>query len=316
MSRRRSTPWIHRWSRLLIGAIAILGAVITGYITLTHFQGQEVACPTTGCHVVLSSPYAKIGNQPLSLFGILAYVSMAVFALVPLAFSNSPQKDLRKNLEEWTWLLLLMGAISMVIFSGYLMWLLFFKISAGLCIYCLASATFAVLMLLLTLFGREWPDVGQAIFTGIVVAMLAIVGTLMLYSSIESGIQAQKNPNKDPYAITTTSGPAEIALAKHLKSIDAKMYGAFWCSHCQEQKALFGKEAFNNVNYIECDPKGPKAQPQACVDAKIQSYPTWNVKGTVTTGTKPLTELGKISAYTGPQNFKNVLEGAVAPPAK
>jgi uncharacterized membrane protein len=316
MSRRRSTPWIHRWSRLLIGAIAILGAVITGYITITHLQGQEVACPTTGCHVVLNSPFAKIGNLPLSLFGILAYVSMAVFALGPLAFSNSAQKDLRKNLEEWTWLLLLMGSIAMVVFSGYLMWLLFFKISAGLCIYCLASATFTVLMLLLTLFGREWPDIGQVFFSGIVVAMLAIVGTLMFYSSIESGIQAKADANKDPYAITTTSGTAEIALAKHLTSVDAKMYGAFWCPHCQDQKTLFGKEAFDKVQYFECDPKGPKAQPKACVDAKVESYPTWHVKDKVTTGTKALTELGKMSAYTGPQNFKNVIEGAIAPPPK
>ncbi|GAU43407.1 hypothetical protein TSUD_135210 [Trifolium subterraneum] len=36
--------------------------------------------------------------------------------------------------------------------------------------------------------------------------------------------------------ITTPSSPFALSLAKYLHSIGAKMYGAFWCSHCQEQK--------------------------------------------------------------------------------
>ena len=158
MSRRRSLPWIHRWSRVLIGAIAIVGALTTGYLTLSHFQGQSVACPTSGCESVLSSQYAKIGGLPLSLFGALAYAAMALFALGPLAVNANQNRELRKKLEEWTWILLLVGAVSMVVFSGYLMFLLFFKINAGICVYCIASAIFTVSMLLLTLTGREWPD--------------------------------------------------------------------------------------------------------------------------------------------------------------
>lgn len=38
--------------------------------------------------------------------------------------------------------------------------------------------------------------------------------------------------------ITTTSSPFALSLAKHLRSIGAKMYGAFWCSHCLEQKQV------------------------------------------------------------------------------
>lgn len=38
--------------------------------------------------------------------------------------------------------------------------------------------------------------------------------------------------------ITTKSSPYALALAKHLNSIGAKMYGAFWCSHCVEQKEV------------------------------------------------------------------------------
>ncbi len=311
MSRRRSTPWIHRWSRFLIGGIAILGAVITGYLTISHFQGQAVACPTSGCDAVLSSKYAKLGNLPLSLFGTFAYASMALFSLGPLALGDSQQKDLRKKLEDWTWLLLLAGAIGMVVFSAYLMWLLFFKINAGLCIYCIASATFAASMLLLTLWGRAWPDIGQVFFVGIVVAVIAAIGTLMFYSNVAGGPQAT---TKEMLPVTTNSGPAELALAEHLTSVDAKMYGAYWCSHCHDQKQLFGKEAISKMPYIECDSNGPNAKPDLCNAAKVKSYPTWKIKGKEFPGTQALLELGKVSGYTGPQNFKNVVEGAIAPP--
>lgn len=38
--------------------------------------------------------------------------------------------------------------------------------------------------------------------------------------------------------ITTSSSPFALSLAKHLHSVGAKMYGAFWCSHCLEQKQV------------------------------------------------------------------------------
>ena len=38
--------------------------------------------------------------------------------------------------------------------------------------------------------------------------------------------------------ITKESSPMAIALAKHLHSIGAKLYGAFWCSHCLDQKEV------------------------------------------------------------------------------
>jgi hypothetical protein len=38
--------------------------------------------------------------------------------------------------------------------------------------------------------------------------------------------------------ITTTSSSFALSLAKHMRSVGAKMYGAFWCSHCVEQKQV------------------------------------------------------------------------------
>lgn len=66
--------------------------------------------------------------------------------------------------------------------------------------------------------------------------------------------------------IRSESVPDQIALATHLQTIKARMYGAYWCPHCHTQQELFGKEAFSAITYIECDPRGKEAQPdvQSC----------------------------------------------------
>jgi uncharacterized membrane protein len=301
MSRRRSTPWIYRWSRLFIGAIALLGAAVTGYLTISHQLGKGVACVAGSCDVVLNSPYATVLGLPLSLFGLVAYASMATFALLPLLPQLPKEKELRQTLEERSWLLLFVGAIAMTIFSGYLMYLLSTQIKV-VCIYCIASAGFSLGMLVLTLIGREWTDRGNLVFIGMVVGMITIVGTLGIYGINSSGSDSDQGPG---IKITSNSGPAELGLAAKLKQIDAKMYGAYWCPHCHDQKQLFGKQAFKLINYIECDPGGANPQPEVCQAAKIQSYPTWEIEGTFYTKTQPLTELAKMSGYTGPQNFQN-----------
>ncbi|NJK99825.1 MAG: vitamin K epoxide reductase family protein [Spirulinaceae cyanobacterium SM2_1_0] len=315
MTRRRSSPWIHRWSRLLIGGIATLGATLTAYLTVVKLTGAQVGCIAGeasaagigSCDDVLSSPYAQVFGLPLSLFGALAYVSMAVFALGPLAVNRDRQKELRNRLEEWSWLLLLVGATSMAVFSGYLMYLLAFELQT-VCVYCITSATFAVTFLALTILGRHWEDIGQVLFTGVVVALVTLVGTLGVYAGVNNpagvatgGVipqpQGAANPRVGGWEITTESGPAEIALAAHLTEAGAKKYGAFWCPHCYDQKQLFGKEAFSEVNYIECEAGGKDAQPELCTEAGVTSYPTWEIDGELYPGTQLLTELAELTDY-------------------
>ena len=52
------------------------------------------------------------------------------------------------------------------------------------------------------------------------------------------------------------SPPKAVELAARLREAGAKMYGAFWCSHCQEQKQAFGAEAQRDLPYVECFPQG------------------------------------------------------------
>lgn len=324
-SRRRNTPWIHRWSRPLIGAIAVLGILNTGYITLNKLTRTSAICPTGGCERVLESDYATIFGLPLSLFGLLAYIAMAVLALSPLLVNKETNKALRTQLENWTWPLLFIGATAMTVFSGYLMYIMTSQFVAkfgmgGVCFFCIASALFAFSMLALTLLGRDWDDLGQLGFIGVITLMVTLIGTLALYAPINAKLTPQPTASGSPTQgiespITTTSSTAEIELAKHLKKIGAKMYGAYWCPHCHDEKQLFGKEAAQIINYIECDPGGVNPQTALCQQilekAKKQSgqevvgFPTWEINGKFYMGTQTLTDLANRSGYTGPQNFKN-----------
>jgi len=64
------------------------------------------------------------------------------------------------------------------------------------------------------------------------------------------------------------------AFAKCLDAKQAKMYGAFWCPHCAEQKELFGR-SFKYAPYVECGITGQKGIQKVCTDAGIQKFPTW-----------------------------------------
>ncbi len=61
------------------------------------------------------------------------------------------------------------------------------------------------------------------------------------------------------------------AFAQCLATKKVTMYGAYWCSHCQNQKALFG-DAFKYVPYVECT-----ENEKLCTSKGVQGFPTWIV---------------------------------------
>jgi uncharacterized membrane protein len=203
---------------------------------------------------VLSSPWASVLGQPLPLFGLLAYIGMLIFALAPLALNAGENHKSQKQLENLTWWLLFVGAIAMSVFSGYLMYVLAFQLKA-ICPYCIASALFALTMLVLTVTGKDWEDIGQLLFTALIVAVVTLIGTLGVYSQVSPSGNITESTDGKPTAITftpkeqpnpqfgweitTKSGEAEIALAQHLVKSGAKEYVAYWCPHCHEQILYF-----------------------------------------------------------------------------
>lgn len=86
-------------------------------------------------------------------------------------------------------------------------------------------------------------------------------------------------------------------FAKCLAAKGAVMYGAYWCPHCQNEKAAFGS-SFKYVPYVECT-----QETQKCLTAGIKGYPTWIFSdGRRFEGEQGLEKLSAISSCPLKQN--------------
>ncbi len=75
-----------------------------------------------------------------------------------------------------------------------------------------------------------------------------------------------------------TPGRVKVSVydgfAQCVKESGATFYGAFWCPHCQAQKAMFGS-ASQYLPYVECSSPNGKDRLPICADAGVTGYPTW-----------------------------------------
>jgi uncharacterized membrane protein len=122
--RQYSTP------RRTLLALAVLGVLISAYLTWTHFAGLTPICTGSGegCETVQSSRYASVLGIPVALLGLIAYGG--------LIFSTALWRETGIYLG---FLISLVGTL----FSAYLTYLEIFVIGA-LCQWCLASAAIMV----------------------------------------------------------------------------------------------------------------------------------------------------------------------------
>lgn len=87
-------------------------------------------------------------------------------------------------------------------------------------------------------------------------------------------------------------------FAKCITGKGAKMYGAYWCPHCENNKKLFG-DSIQYVEYVECAVEGqPQVQTEECTDAGITGYPTWEVNGEKYPGEQTLENLARLTGCT------------------
>ncbi|MEK7503413.1 MAG: thioredoxin domain-containing protein [Patescibacteria group bacterium] len=102
--------------------------------------------------------------------------------------------------------------------------------------------------------------------------------------------------------IKSSGQPGELdQFAECLGKNGAVFYGTFWCSHCQNQKALFGKSA-KRLPYVECSTPDGQRQSAFCKDKNIESYPTWEFNdGSRLSGEISLTQLAEKTGCPLPQ---------------
>ncbi len=157
------------------------------------------------------------------------------------------------------------------------------------------------------------------VFLAIIIGFIVIIGGLLYWN--------EKTPGKYD------------AFAQCITDSGAKFYGAYWCSHCQAQKLLFGKSV-EKLPYVECalqgqekidsdnaiqkavidgklqigtdgnllpgqDPEklGIKVRTDMCKEADITGFPTWKFSdGSIASGEQTFAQLAEKTKCVAPTN--------------
>ena len=266
--------------------------------------------------------------MPLSLLGVGSYTAVFALAAIPLVF---PSKQ-GKVSDGYNRVALLGMTTLMGTFSVYLVSLIIGVLHAS-CIFCFVSAGLSVTLAGLSWIGGMLPssDAGDDTSRGAVIDLrkngvitgassfgVATIMALGLFLSVDdSNMSLDTNlaagsisstssgtllastastsfEKNVPPPITTTSSPLALSLATDLSSLHSKMYGAFWCSHCYDQKQALGLQAMQTIPYVECDREGYRNQRDLCREREVPGYPTWEIDGQLFPGERSLDELKEI----------------------
>jgi hypothetical protein len=79
-----------------------------------------------------------------------------------------------------------------------------------------------------------------------ILVVIAAIGALAYF-----GVLPEQEQANNTNSISSDSNFQE-RVATCLDQTGAKMYGADWCSHCNNQKKEFG-DAFEIIDYIDCE---------------------------------------------------------------
>ena len=238
-------------------ALSVVGVALTAYLSWTSLSGGDVAgCSAGGgCDTVLTSRWATLFGLPTAVWGLLAYLSLGAIAFV------------RRVDTQWSY------AWTVAFFGfGYSVYLTVVSLTIlrSTCPYCLTSLALMSATLALVVWQRpvemqrrSW--LGLSIGRGVLAAL-----AILVVHAMNTAPEAQPIGPEDPVV---------RALAEHLSDTRAVFFGASWCTHCQEQKRLFGASV-SRLPYIECSPNGPNTPPlRSCTAAGVQNYPTWVIDG-------------------------------------
>jgi uncharacterized membrane protein len=232
--------------------LSVAGMAVAGYLTYTGWTGDRAAyCEAGGgCDIVQASQWATFLGLPTAFWGLLLYAGLAYVAL-----------RVRRPIVRWrrAWILAVIGwGVSV-----YLTAISLFVIRAT-CPYCLGSLGIFTGIMALLLWQR--PD-GMPRFAWPKWLLQTAIPAVVVIAALHA--QASERTARGP------EDPYIRGLAEQLADSGAVFYGASWCPHCQQQKALFGASQ-ERLPYVECSPGGPRSPvASSCVSAGVQTYPTW-----------------------------------------
>ena len=103
--------------------------------------------------------------------------------------------------------------------------------------------------------------------------------------------------NQKELIVTSESTRETIKLAKYLKDNGVVKYSAYWCPNCLNQGELFGKQAYRELNVVECSRDGINSQTKLCISKGIKGFPTWEINGKLFLGVLSINKLSELTGY-------------------
>lgn len=120
--------------RLALGAVALAGLGVAGYLTAVRASGGDPACVVGGgCTTVQESEYAELAGVPVAVLGLVAYGALLVAAILPGPLGRA------------------LGLFTAIVGVGFSAWLTYAEIFLieAICAWCVASAILITLALIL-----------------------------------------------------------------------------------------------------------------------------------------------------------------------
>jgi uncharacterized membrane protein len=72
-------------SRMVVSVLALIGALISLYLTLHHYGLTPLACPISGCDKVQASVYSSVLGIPVALIGLVGFLKLLGLGIVGLS---------------------------------------------------------------------------------------------------------------------------------------------------------------------------------------------------------------------------------------
>ena len=69
---------------MFVAVFALAGGLVALYLLLYSLGLSPLLCPTSGCETVQSSPYSKLFNLPISLYGLAWFGLITTLSLLGL----------------------------------------------------------------------------------------------------------------------------------------------------------------------------------------------------------------------------------------
>ena len=122
----------------VIYALAILGAIVAIYLTISKYDASVLACPESGlinCESVITSQYSTIFGIPTSVLGLV------LFVLAPIMLLR------RNDTTQFLWSIAGTGAIMYSLGAQALL--------SMVCLYCLSMDVMIAALILVSYYIKE-----------------------------------------------------------------------------------------------------------------------------------------------------------------